>query len=101
MKLMEETLATHEKKRKAEDRDIDMRPAKRPRLVTEGRVQELLVGDNAEDGTFALVESVRDPLVPVVTGTQHCQASHLQTNQQRDTWRSAIGCWLKHYHRPW
>jgi hypothetical protein len=61
MKQMEERLATLEKRNATND-DINMRPAKRPHLVTEGKVRELVVGETAEDGTFALVENVRDPL---------------------------------------
>jgi hypothetical protein len=61
LKLLEEKLAALEK-RQAEGEDINMRPRKRPNLLTEpkGR-RELEVGEASTDGTFALVEFNKDP----------------------------------------
>jgi hypothetical protein len=62
LKLLEEKLAILEKKRADEDADVNIRPAKRPRLLTEPKGRELIMGEAGDDGTFTLIENTKDPL---------------------------------------
>ena len=42
--------------------DINVRAAKKPRLLTEPKARQFVVGEKATDGTFELIEHPKNPL---------------------------------------